>query len=103
MNIATHSVEVPFPQAFASLRRSPFPSAPRYGTLWLAREDNRPLGVYSAPFGIIRSSLLVVLQSYSLTPTQKWKWRMSLYIFMHPWLESAGLSKKDFVMTPMLL
>jgi hypothetical protein len=30
MNIATHSVEVPFPQAFASplKRRSSFPSAP---------------------------------------------------------------------------
>jgi hypothetical protein len=31
MNIATHCVEVPFPQAFASLLRSPFPCAPRYG------------------------------------------------------------------------
>ncbi len=31
MNIATHAVEVPFPQAFASPKRSPFPSAPRYG------------------------------------------------------------------------
>jgi len=30
MNIATHCVEVPFPQAFASplKKRSPFPSAP---------------------------------------------------------------------------
>src|SRR5205823_5443528 len=27
----THTVEVPFPQAFASPKRSPFPSAPRYG------------------------------------------------------------------------
>ena len=32
MNTATHAVEVPFPQAFASPKRSPFPSAPRYGT-----------------------------------------------------------------------
>jgi len=33
MNTATHAVEVPFPQAFASppKKRSPFPSAPRYG------------------------------------------------------------------------
>ncbi len=31
MNTATHNVEVPFPQAFASRKRSPFPSAPRYG------------------------------------------------------------------------
>jgi hypothetical protein len=33
MNSATHTVEVPFPQAFASPKRSPFPSAPRYGML----------------------------------------------------------------------
>jgi len=32
MNTATHNVEVPFPQAFASPKRSPFPSAPRYGS-----------------------------------------------------------------------
>ena len=31
MNTATHAVEVPFPQAFASPKRSPFPCAPRYG------------------------------------------------------------------------
>ena len=32
MHIAPHRVEVPFPQAFASLqKRSPFPAAPRYG------------------------------------------------------------------------
>ena len=33
MNTATHSVEVPFPQAFAAplAKSSPFPSAPRYG------------------------------------------------------------------------
>ena len=63
MNTATHSVVVPFPQAFASPRkkRSPFPSAPRYGILWSTREDTRPLGVYSAPFGILRPSLLIVL------------------------------------------
>jgi hypothetical protein len=35
MNTATHAVEVPFPQAFASPKRSPFPCAPRYG-LFLA-------------------------------------------------------------------
>ena len=63
MNTATHNVVVPFPQAFAvSLplprkKNSPFPSAPRYGALWSTREDNRPLGVYGAPFGIIRPSL----------------------------------------------
>ena len=63
MNTATHSVVVPFPQAFAALRKrsSPFPSAPRYGTLWLTREDNRSLDGYSAPFGIIRPSLSFVL------------------------------------------
>ena len=31
MSTATHNVEVPFPQAFASSKRSPFPCAPRYG------------------------------------------------------------------------
>ena len=33
MTIISHNVEVPFPQAFASppKKRSPFPSAPRYG------------------------------------------------------------------------
>ncbi len=61
MNSATHSVEVPFPQAFASLARSPFPCAPRYGAIWSTREDNRSLDEYSAPFGIIRPSLLLVL------------------------------------------
>jgi hypothetical protein len=42
MNTATHAVEVPFPQAFASPRkkRSPFPSAPRYG-LSLASSDRQ--------------------------------------------------------------
>ena len=30
MNIAPHNVEVPFPQAFASRKRSLFPCAPRY-------------------------------------------------------------------------
>ena len=38
MNTATQAVEVPFPQAFASPKRSPFPSAPRYG-LFLASSD----------------------------------------------------------------
>ncbi len=40
MNTATHAVEVPFPQAFASPKRSPFPSAPRYG-LFLASSDRQ--------------------------------------------------------------
>ena len=40
MNTATHAVEVPFPQAFASPKRSPFPSAPRYG-LSLASSDRQ--------------------------------------------------------------
>jgi len=47
MNTATHAVEVPFPQAFASPKRSPFPSAPRYG-LFLAssdRQSDREVGV----------------------------------------------------------
>ncbi len=61
MNSATHSVEVPFPQAFASPKRSPFPCAPRYGAIWLIREDNRSLDGYDAPFEIIRPSLLLVL------------------------------------------
>src|SRR6266705_2959263 len=38
LNTATQAVEVPFPQAFASPKRSPFPSAPRYG-LFLASSD----------------------------------------------------------------
>jgi hypothetical protein len=63
MNTATHSVVVPFPQAFASplTKSSPFPSAPRYGACMSTREDNRSLDGYSAPFGIIRPSLLLVL------------------------------------------
>ncbi len=32
MNTPTHSVEVPFPQAFAEPSPRPFPSAPRYGS-----------------------------------------------------------------------
>ncbi len=49
MNTATHAVEVPFPQAlaFASPKRSPFPSAPRYG-LFLAssdRQSDREVGI----------------------------------------------------------
>ena len=31
MKITPHSVAAPSPEAFASLARSPFPSAPRYG------------------------------------------------------------------------
>ena len=44
MNTATHNVEVPFPQAFASplAKRSPFPSAPRYGYASLHQADRPP-------------------------------------------------------------
>ncbi len=66
MNTATHSVVVPFPQAFASPKRSPFPCAPRYGAIWLTREDNRSLDGYGAPFGIIRPSLSLVLWFFTL-------------------------------------
>jgi hypothetical protein len=31
MTITSHNVEVPFPQAFATRKSSPFPCAPRYG------------------------------------------------------------------------
>ena len=49
MNTSTHSVVVPFPQAFASppKKRSPFPSAPRYG-IFLAsseRQSDREVGM----------------------------------------------------------
>ena len=46
MSIATHHVEVPFPQAFAALqvRSSPFPSAPRYGCT-SSRQAERPATV----------------------------------------------------------
>jgi hypothetical protein len=47
INTATHSVEVPFPQAFASPKRGPFPSAPRYG-IFLAlsdRQSDREVGM----------------------------------------------------------
>ena len=40
LNTATQAVEAPFPQAFASPKRSPFPSAPRYG-LFLASSDRQ--------------------------------------------------------------
>jgi hypothetical protein len=48
MNIATHRVEVPFPQAFASPRkkRSSFPSAPRYGSNVVP-----PIGRHRWPLG----------------------------------------------------
>ena len=46
MSIATQNVEVPFPQAFTSLppkgRRSPFPSAPRYGRTSPHQADRPP-------------------------------------------------------------
>ena len=44
MTIATHSVEVPFPQAFAAppKKRSPFPSAPRYGRTSPHQADRHP-------------------------------------------------------------
>ncbi len=47
MNTATHSVEVPFPQAFASPARSPFPSAPRYGLFLVVsdRQSDREVGM----------------------------------------------------------
>src|SRR5579864_493375 len=63
MYTATHAVEVPFPQAFAAplAKSNPFPSAPRYGAIWLTREDHRSSDGYSAPFRIIRPSLLLVL------------------------------------------
>ena len=40
MNTATHAVEVPFPQAFASPKRSPFPSAPGTVCSWLPAIGN---------------------------------------------------------------
>jgi len=85
MNTATHTVEVPFPQAFASHRkkRSPFPCAPRYGALWSIREDNRSLDGYSAPFGIIRPSLLLVL----------WLIRSCFYLKERFTLEPANMIK----------
>jgi len=46
MNTPTHSVEVPFPQAFASLARSPFPCAPRYGSNMVP-----PIGRHRWPLG----------------------------------------------------
>jgi len=61
MNIATHRVEVPFPQAFASPRkkRSPFPSAPpvrepRGSTHW-----KTPLAVRRA-CALLRDSTLAL-------------------------------------------
>ena len=44
MSITTHNVEVPFPQAFASppKKRSPFPSAPRYGRAAPDLPDRHP-------------------------------------------------------------
>jgi len=44
MNTPTHSVVVPFPQAFASLpkKRGPFPSAPRYGRPSRHQADRPP-------------------------------------------------------------
>ena len=47
MNTATHSVEVTFPQAFASPARSPFPSAPRYGLFLVVsdRQSDREVGM----------------------------------------------------------
>ena len=133
MNTATHSVVVPFPQAFASPARSPFPSAPRYGAMWLTRgTSDREVGMTPLPntaeilrpfllfvLWLVRScfylkerftlepakhdSVVKVLWNYSLTTTQKWKWRMSLYIFIHPWHTCAGLSKKNSVTETMQL
>jgi len=44
MTTTTHNVEVPFPQAFAPplAKRSPFPSAPRYGHASLHQADRPP-------------------------------------------------------------
>ena len=44
MTITTHRVVVPFPQAFASpqKKRSPFPSAPRYGPTSPHQADRPP-------------------------------------------------------------
>ncbi len=64
MNTATHSVVVPFPQAFASpqKKRSPFPSAPRYGAIWLTRgTSDREVGVTPLFPEILRPSLSLVL------------------------------------------
>ncbi len=47
MNTATHSVEVPFPQAFAGPKPRLFPSAPRYSMFLLAsdRQSDREVGM----------------------------------------------------------
>jgi hypothetical protein len=91
MNTATHRVEVPFPQAFAFPKRSPFPSAPRYGADVPIREDNRPLGVYGAPFGMIRPSLSLCI--YSLTGVEKRKSRTPCTFSFIPGMNDQGFLK----------
>jgi len=73
MNTATHSVEVPFPQAFASpqKKRSPFPSAP--GTVknevrGVRKEANRPSGVYAPPCEVLRSLFSALANTFVLLP-----------------------------------
>jgi len=115
MNTATHSVVIPFPQAFASPKRSPFPSAPRYGAIWLTREtSDREVGMTPLFPEILRPSLSLVLwllrscfylkERFTLEPANMIRLskyygtilsqgvksgneRMSLYIFIHPWHE----------------
>jgi hypothetical protein len=47
MNTPTHSVEVPFPQAFTGPEPRPFPSAPRYGKFLASsnRQSDREVGM----------------------------------------------------------
>ena len=95
MNTATHSVVVPFPQAFTAPQKksSPFPCAPRYGAICSTGEDNRPLGVYGAPFGIIRPSLLFVL----------WWLRSCFYLQERFTVEPANMIQLSKYYIPLLI
>jgi hypothetical protein len=63
MNTTTHNVEVPFPQAFASppKKRSPFPSAPRYGHASPRQADRHPTARWEC--ALRRGSTLSIRQA----------------------------------------
>src|SRR5215831_6796760 len=71
MNTATHTVEVPFPQAFAEPKFCQFPSAPRYcekrGTRREKRSD-RPSGVYAPSCEVLRSLFPALANTFVLLP-----------------------------------
>ena len=93
MNTATHGVGVPFPQAFASPKRSPFPCAPRYGIrlarltkgVWRSNQTARCDECASIQTGMKCSRCCLALCERTLYSVSILSWLSRLLLNIHRW------------------